>query len=79
MTSCFYIIYDIIPIHLPVIPAFMFMQINLKTWDLNHGGKIAAKNTAGMTCYFLSDGVTNPVQLKNFSCKLHTLNSSHKI
>ena len=31
MTSCFYIIYDIIPIHLPVIPAFMFMQINLKT------------------------------------------------
>jgi hypothetical protein len=31
MTSCFYIIYDIIPIHLPVIPAFMFMQINLKS------------------------------------------------
>ena len=43
MKSCFYIIYDIIPIHLPVIPAFMFMQINLKTWDLNHGGEIAAK------------------------------------
>jgi len=34
---------------------------------------------AGMTCCFLSDGVTNPVQLKSFSCKLHTLNSSHKI
>jgi hypothetical protein len=31
MTGCFYIIYDVIPIHLPVIPAFMFMEINLKT------------------------------------------------
>ena len=27
----------------------------------------------------LLDGVCNPVQQKNFSCKLHTLNSSHKM